>query len=157
MGFEGEVWRVRRAPGTPGAPGDTGATRGGAERVGEEEPGAASGAGAEPKPGPGAGAEFGEIRIDDADFPWLSGRFEAGPAYGDVRDLFARELALAERDDAGHREEWETVYGEIERRVRLVSPDGPVAGFLLHIRGDRAWFRWSDEPLGGGREAGPEG
>lgn len=151
VGFEGEVWRVRRAPG------DTGATRGGAERVGEEEPGAASGAGAEPKPGPGAGAEFGEIRIDDADFPWLSGRFEAGPAYGDVRDLFARELALAERDDAGHWEEWEALYGEIERRVRLVSPDGPVAGFLLHIRGDRAWFRWSDEPLGGGREAGPEG
>ncbi|MEU0471301.1 hypothetical protein [Streptomyces olivaceus] len=147
MGFEDEVWRVRRAPGAPGAPGDTGTTRGGAERAGEEEPGAAS----------GAGAEFGEIRIDDADFPWLSGRFEAGPAYGDVRDLFARELALAERDDAGHWEEWEAVYGEIERRVRLVSPDGPVAGFLLHIRGDRAWFRWSEEPLGGGREAGPEG
>ncbi|MBZ6292251.1 hypothetical protein KVH30_14690 [Streptomyces olivaceus] len=97
------------------------------------------------------------MRIDDADFPWLSGRFEAGPAYGDVRDLFARELALAERDDAGHWEEWEALYGEIERRVRLVSPDGPVAGFLLHIRGDRAWFRWSDEPLGGGREPGPEG
>lgn len=147
VGFEDEVWRVRRAPGAPGAPGDTGTTRGGAERAGEEEPGAAS----------GAGAEFGEIRIDDADFPWLSGRFEAGPAYGDVRDLFARELALAERDDAGHWEEWEAVYGEIERRVRLVSPDGPVAGFLLHIRGDRAWFRWSEEPLGGGREAGPEG
>ncbi|MBZ6105561.1 hypothetical protein ACF1HU_20480 [Streptomyces olivaceus] len=147
MGFEGEVWRVGRAPGAPGVPGDTGTTRGGAERAGEEEPGAAS----------GAGAEFGEIRIDDADFPWLSGRFEAGPAYGDVRDLFARELALAERDDAGHWEEWEAVYGEIERRVRLVSPDGPVAGFLLHIRGDRAWFRWSEEPLGGGREPGPEG
>ncbi|MFA3878225.1 hypothetical protein ABS735_32010 [Streptomyces sp. MMCC 100] len=92
-----------------------------------------------------AGAEIGEILIEDADFPWLSGRFRAGPAYGAVQDLFARELALAERGDAEHWAEWETAYAEIERRVRLVSPDGPVAEFLLHIKGDRAWFRWSDE------------
>jgi hypothetical protein len=32
--------------------------------------------------------------------------------------------------------------------VSLASPDGPVAEFLLHIEGDRAWFRWSEEPLG---------
>lgn len=32
--------------------------------------------------------------------------------------------------------------------MTLVSPDGPVAGFLLHIQGDRADFRWSDEPFG---------
>ncbi|MFE5260995.1 hypothetical protein [Streptomyces coelicoflavus] len=115
MGFEGETWHVRAAPGT-GDPAE-------------------------------AGAEIGEILIEGADFPWLSGRFRAGPAYGAVRDLFARELALAERDDAGHWAEWKTVYAEIERRVRLVSPDGPVAEFLLHIEGDRAWFRWSDAPF----------
>ncbi|MFB7656861.1 MULTISPECIES: hypothetical protein [unclassified Streptomyces] len=93
------------------------------------------------------GALVGEILIDDADFPWLSGRFRPGPAHAAVQDLFARELALAERDDAGHWAEWEEVYAEIERRVRLLSPDGPVAEFLLHIEGDRAWFRWSDEPF----------
>ncbi|MFH8977835.1 hypothetical protein [Streptomyces sp. NPDC017890] len=118
MGFEGETWYVRAAP-------DAGE---GAE-VAE------------------TGAEVGEILIDDADFPWLSGHFRAGPAFGAVQDLFARELALVERDAEGHWEEWEAVYGEIERRVRLVSPDGPVAEFLLHIRGERAWFRWSDEPF----------
>ncbi|CAM5599425.1 hypothetical protein STENM327S_02937 [Streptomyces tendae] len=69
-------------------------------------------------------------------------------AYGAVRELFARELALAEADDTEHWTRWEAVYAEIERRVRLVSPDGPVAEFLLHIEGDRAWFRWSDEPFG---------
>ncbi|AZM73871.1 hypothetical protein D1J63_02075 [Streptomyces sp. KPB2] len=95
----------------------------------------------------GAGTEIGEILIEDADFPWLSGRFRAGPAFDAVRGLFARELALAERDGAGHRAEWETVCAEIGRRVRLVSPDGPVAEFLLHIDGDRAWFRWSDAPF----------
>lgn len=26
-----------------------------------------------------------------------------------------------------------------------VSLPGPVAGFLPHINGDEAWFRWSDE------------
>ncbi|MFH9570908.1 hypothetical protein [Streptomyces sp. NPDC017230] len=120
MGFEGETWYVRAAP--------------------DAEEGA-DGADA------GAGAEVGEILIDDADFPWLSGRFRAGPGFDAVQDLFAREIALVERDDEGHREEWETVYAEIERRVRLVSPDGPVAEFLLHIQGERAWFRWSDEPF----------
>ncbi len=28
-----------------------------------------------------------------------------------------------------------------------LSPDGPVAGFLPHIEGGRAWLRWSDEPF----------
>jgi len=93
----------------------------------------------------GGGEAVGEILIDDVDFPWLAGTFTAGPGFEAVRELFARELALAERDD--DREEWERVYGEIGRRVALSSPDGPVAEFLLHIEGDRAWFRWSDEPF----------
>jgi hypothetical protein len=135
VGFEGETWYVRRAEeveddGEAGKAGETGAD------------GGAGGHG-------GQGAEIGEILIDDADFPWLSGRFRAGPAFGGVEDLFARELALAERDDDGHRADWEAVHAEIGRRVRLVSPDGPVAEFLLHIQGERAWFRWSDEPFGG--------
>ncbi|CCK25306.1 hypothetical protein BN159_0927 [Streptomyces davaonensis JCM 4913] len=88
----------------------------------------------------------GAISIDEADFPWLSGHFTPGPAYAAVRELFARELALLERVDE-HVEEWEAAYAEIERRVTLSSPDGPVAEFLLHIDGDRAWFRWSEEPF----------
>ncbi|NUP23775.1 MAG: hypothetical protein HOZ81_48525 [Streptomyces sp.] len=117
MGFDGEVWQVR------GGDGD----------------------------GP-----VGEILIDEADFPWLSGRFSPGPGYDTVRDLFARELALLERDSEDDGEErgageageaWEAAYDEIRRRVSLSSPDGPVAEFLLHIEGDRAWFRWSEEPF----------
>jgi hypothetical protein len=88
----------------------------------------------------------GEIAIDDADFPWLSGRFTPGPGYASVRDLFARELALVARVDEDV-EEWEAAYDEIRSRVSLSSSDGPVAEFLLHIEGDRAWFRWSDEPF----------
>ncbi|GAB7106391.1 hypothetical protein JCM4814A_47050 [Streptomyces phaeofaciens JCM 4814] len=93
----------------------------------------------------------GEIVVDDADFPWLSGRFGAGPAYAAVEPFFARELELLEAnleeraDDT--RQEWEEAYDEIRRRVSLVSPRGPVAEFLLHIQGEQAWFRWSDEPF----------
>jgi len=85
----------------------------------------------------------GEILIDEGDFPWLSGRFTAAPAFDALRELFARELALTE--DLG--EEWERAYDEIRKRVSLTSPEGPVPEFLLHIEGDRAWFRWSDKPF----------
>ncbi|MFE0258096.1 hypothetical protein [Streptomyces sp. NPDC059010] len=98
----------------------------------------------------GGDGPVGEILIDEADFPWLSGRFTPGPGYDTVRDLFARELALLERDSEDDREAgeaWEAAYDEIRRRVSLASPDGPVAEFLLHIEGDRAWFRWSEEPF----------
>ncbi|MGC0398193.1 hypothetical protein RKD27_000837 [Streptomyces sp. SAI-126] len=94
------------------------------------------------------GAEpVGDILIDEADFPWLSGRFTAGPGFAAVRELFARELALTEEDDEERWQEWEEAYDEIRRQVSLVAPAGPVPEFLLHIEGERAWFRWSDEPF----------
>ncbi|MFD0432957.1 hypothetical protein [Streptomyces chartreusis] len=95
----------------------------------------------------GAEGPVGEILIDEGDFPWLAGRFTPGSGYEAVRDLFARELALLERDQEAEAEAWEAAYDEIRSRVSLASPDGPVAEFLLHIEGDRAWFRWSEEPF----------
>ncbi|MFE1834628.1 hypothetical protein [Streptomyces sviceus] len=95
----------------------------------------------------GADEPVGDILIDDADFPWLSGRFTAGPGFAGVRELFARELALLEEDEEESRQEWEAAYDEVRRRVSLIAPNGPVPEFLLHIEGDRAWFRWSDEPF----------
>ncbi|MDQ0766413.1 hypothetical protein QFZ32_000924 [Streptomyces canus] len=89
----------------------------------------------------------GDILIDEADFPWLAGRFTAGPGFAGVRELFARELALVEEDDEERQQQWEEAYDEVRRRVSLHAPGGPVPEFLLHIEGDRAWFRWSDEPF----------
>ncbi|MDK0524423.1 hypothetical protein [Streptomyces sp. ML-6] len=37
--------------------------------------------------------------------------------------------------------------GEVWRLLGQDAPGGPVAEFLLHIEGDRAWFRWNDEPF----------
>jgi hypothetical protein len=93
------------------------------------------------------GSVLGEIAIEEADFPWLRGRFTARPAYADVRPLFERESALLERIDEAE-EEWEAAYAAIREAVSLHAPPGrPVAEFLLHIEGDEAWFRWSEEPF----------
>ncbi|MEU4094272.1 hypothetical protein [Streptomyces sp. NPDC026673] len=99
------------------------------------------------------GEPVGDITIEEADFPWLSGRFTPGPAFPRVRPLFERELALMEiamtapAEDDGPWSAWEAAYDEVRRAVSLSSPSGPVPEFLLHIEDDQAWFRWSDEPF----------
>ncbi|MGF1432323.1 hypothetical protein [Kitasatospora sp. LaBMicrA B282] len=91
---------------------------------------------------------IGEIEVDGSDFPWMSGRFRPAPGFDEVRPLFERELALLDDPVAGaDSDEWEAVVEEIGSLLRLVGPAGPVAEFLLHVDGDRAWFRWSDEPF----------
>ena len=45
-------------------------------------------------------------------------------------------------------DEWESAYAQVREAVTLHYPDGRVVPeFLLHIDGDEAWFRWSDEPF----------
>ncbi|MGY0235062.1 hypothetical protein [Longispora urticae] len=94
------------------------------------------------------GHPVGEITIEDAEFPWLNGRFAPGPGFAAVKHLFDQELALV--DDLNTDESvqaWESAYGQVRAAVELVAPGGPVAEFLLHIQDGQAWFRWSDEPF----------
>ncbi|MEV6296167.1 hypothetical protein AB0M41_38375 [Streptomyces sp. NPDC051896] len=72
---------------------------------------------------------LGVIVIDEADFPWLNGRFVPTPTFGEVKPWF---------DES---------YDRIADTLLLVAPSGPVAEFLLHIGDGRAWFRWNDEPF----------
>ncbi|MFI9815914.1 hypothetical protein [Saccharothrix variisporea] len=94
---------------------------------------------------------LGEVLVEDGDFPWLSGRFRPQPAFAEVKPLFDEELALtealADSDSAEDVEAWERVYERIAGALTLVAPHGPVPEFLLHVQGDEAWFRWSDEPF----------
>ncbi|MEK2493331.1 hypothetical protein WN990_27620 [Kitasatospora purpeofusca] len=90
------------------------------------------------------GEVLGEIVIDEADFPWLQGRFEPTAAFGAVRPWFEESSALL---DAEEYERFDTSYRRIAAALSLVAPAGPVAEFLLHIDGGRASFRWSDEPF----------
>lgn len=88
---------------------------------------------------------LGDIMIDDADFPWLNGRFVPTPAFGEVKSWFDESLALMEAEEY---ERFDESYDRIANALSLVAPSGPVAEFLLHIADGRAWFRWSDEPFG---------
>jgi len=90
---------------------------------------------------------LGELVVTDGDFPWLNGTFSATDAFGPWRDAFDNELRLLEEID-DHVERWEAAYRRIDENLTLHDHTGePVAGFLLHIEDDRAWWRWSDEPF----------
>ncbi|MEU6210189.1 hypothetical protein ACIA6E_01925 [Streptomyces sp. NPDC051815] len=87
---------------------------------------------------------LGEVVVDEADFPWLHGRFVPTPAFDEVKPWFDESLALVEAEEF---ERFDEVYDRIAHTLSLVAPSGPVAEFLLHIEDGRAWFRWSDEPF----------
>jgi hypothetical protein len=65
----------------------------------------------------------------------------------EFRPLFDAELTLLEHieDDV---DEWEAAEKAVRAAVSLRYPAGnEVPEFLLHIQGDEAWWRWSDEPF----------
>ena len=96
-------------------------------------------------------ALLGRLTVYERDFPWVSAKLAATPAFEPLRPLFQQEVRLARRleddEDAGT---WEDAYERVRAAVRLVAPDGvPVPEFLLHVDGDEAWWRYSDEPFDG--------
>ena len=93
------------------------------------------------------GRVLADLVVTDADFPWLSARVDAREGLAELRPIFVEELGLLEHiDDDG--DAWERGYEAIRNAVTLRYPDGrEVPEFLLHIDGDEAWWRWSDEPF----------
>jgi hypothetical protein len=92
----------------------------------------------------------GEERIADlvvtgGDFPWLHARVRPYPGLEELRPLFDEERRLLDELD-NHVEAWEAAYEQVRASVTLRYPDGrTVPEFLLHLDGDEAWWRWSDE------------
>jgi hypothetical protein len=90
-----------------------------------------------------------DLVVTDGDFPWLYARIRAMPGFAAIRPLFEEELRAMENMD-DDPDSWEAAYEGIRSAVSLLYPDGsPVPEFLLHIDGDEAWWRWSDEPFTG--------
>jgi len=88
-----------------------------------------------------------ELIVTGGDFPWLNARIRAMPEFAACRPLFEEELRALEQidDDLGS---WQAAYDRIRSAVSLLYPDGrPVPEFLLHVDGEDAWWRWSDEPF----------
>ncbi|WP_169978299.1 hypothetical protein [Tautonia rosea] len=81
-----------------------------------------------------------------SDFPWSGGTFLSEPEFESVRGLFTEELAQFERDPG---EPWERLYAEIVRPGLWLEQVGSGVTHhqvLIHIDGDRAWFRIIVEP-----------
>ena len=88
-----------------------------------------------------------ELIVTGGDFPWLNARIRAMPGFEAVRPLFEEELRALKHidDDLGS---WQAAYDRIRGAVSLYYPeDRPVPEFLLHVDGEDAWWRWSDEPF----------
>ncbi|MFJ2581301.1 hypothetical protein [Kitasatospora aureofaciens] len=81
---------------------------------------------------------LGEIVVEEADFPWQSGRFIPQQGFAGVKPWFDESTALVDAEDY---EAFDRSYDRIEESLTLVAPDGPVDGFLLHVWDDRASFR----------------
>jgi len=90
-----------------------------------------------------------DLVVTGGDFPWLVARVEPKPGFETVRHLFADELRWTDGADEDEGA-WAAAYDRIRATVSLSYPDGgAVPEFLLHIDGDEAWWRWSDEPFTG--------
>ncbi|MBO0822801.1 MAG: hypothetical protein J2P27_02955 [Actinobacteria bacterium] len=90
-----------------------------------------------------------ELVVTGGDFPWLNATVRATPAFDELRPLFVEELSLLDRLDQDV-EAWEAAYDRVRREVILERPDGfAVPEFLLHVDGEDAWWRWSDESFPG--------
>lgn len=88
-----------------------------------------------------------DLAITGGDFPWLNARVEPREGFAEILPLFAEELTRLDRidDEAGS---WEEAYDALRAAVSLHYPGGgEVPEFLLHVDGDEAWWRWSDEPF----------
>jgi hypothetical protein len=86
-----------------------------------------------------------DLVVTGGDFPWLDARVDARPALESLRPLLDEEWAATESEDWKRAER---LYRAVNDAARLVDPQGvAVAEFLLHLQGDRAWWRWSAEPF----------
>ena len=85
-----------------------------------------------------------ELVVERLDPPWFRGRVVPRDEFAALQPLFDHERELAanlDRDPAA----WARAYRRLRGEVRLIKPDGhQVPEFLLHIDGNRAWWRCGD-------------
>jgi hypothetical protein len=75
----------------------------------------------------------------------LNARIRVIPGFEAVRPLFEEELRALEHID-GDLGSWQAACDRIRAAVSLHCPESrPVPEFLLHVDGQDAWWRWSDE------------
>jgi hypothetical protein len=94
------------------------------------------------------GVVVAELHVCGGDFPWAQATVVRHAGFADVEPLFVEEHRLLNELKDEETAEWTAAYEQIRRETRLTQPGGgDVAEYLLHIDGDEAWWRWSDEPF----------
>jgi len=84
---------------------------------------------------------LGVLRSKATDFPWVDCEFEPTAAFATVQPLFEEELTLL---DADRMNAWQIAYDRINALgLQLIDAkdEKDIGEFLLHIRGNEAWFR----------------
>jgi hypothetical protein len=86
---------------------------------------------------------LGTLSVSLADQPFLRCTLQPTDAFEAVRWLFEERLRRAE-DAATEWSDLEEIEDQIDAlNLRLMPRHGePITDFLLHVRGDEAWFRY---------------
>lgn len=83
---------------------------------------------------------LGVLLSKATDFPWVNCEFEPTASFKEVQPLFDEELNLL---DADLMDAWQNAYDRINALgLQLIDTkdEKDIGEFLLHIRGNEAWF-----------------
>jgi len=85
---------------------------------------------------------LGALTDGSLNMPFTFCRFVASAPFSKYQSLFAKELELINSDQMAL---WEQVYSEINALGLALEPtdgtSGLISEFILHIDGNKAWFR----------------
>ena len=85
---------------------------------------------------------LGLLTFKEQDQPWAVYYFQAEPAFAKYESYFKEELRLLDLDDMTS---WEQAYSAIDGLELVIESvnqeEEKIPVFILHIRGDEAWFR----------------
>ena len=82
---------------------------------------------------------LGVLISKTTDLPWVNCEFNPTASFKEVQPLFDEEL------DADLMDAWQDAYDRIKTLgLRLIDTkdEKDIGEFLLHIRGNEAWFRY---------------
>jgi hypothetical protein len=91
---------------------------------------------------PGPEGLLGRLHQYEVDFPWVQCAFEPTAAFEPYRLLFRETLRLIEAEDwEGFDQLWEQIEAK-GLQLTDTRNDDVINEFLLHIKEDKAWFRY---------------
>lgn len=90
------------------------------------------------------GERLGALRVRDREYPWVYCRFAPTRAFDHLRPLFDAEIAAlyAQPHDPAAIEAAAATIAALELRLVTADTERDIGAFVLHIRGDEAWFRY---------------